>query len=53
MVDLICEYCISIEKKRGESHEEIQKRIILNKLKKNKYKSYMASTNLKGQDKQQ
>jgi hypothetical protein len=42
MVDLICDYSIAQEKKRGESYEEINKRILLNKMKKNKYKSYMA-----------
>ena len=49
MVDLISEYCINQEKKRGESYEEINKRILLNKLKKNKYKSYMVQ-NVKGND---
>ncbi len=41
-MDLIGEYVITLEKQRGESYEEIQRRIILNKIKKNKYKSYMA-----------
>lgn len=51
MVDLICDYSIAQEKKRGESYEEINKRILLNKMKKNKYKSYMAQ-NVKSADKQ-
>jgi hypothetical protein len=44
LVDLICEYNISLEKKRGESYEDIKNRNIANRLKKNKYKSYMAQT---------
>lgn len=44
LVDLICEYSISLEKKRGESIEDIRNRNIANKLKKNKYKSYMVQT---------
>jgi len=47
MVDLISEFAIETEKKRGESCEDITKRILLNKQKKNKYKSYMAQ-NVKG-----
>jgi hypothetical protein len=42
LVDLIGDYVISLEKQRGESFEDIQKRLTLNKIKKNKYKSYMA-----------
>ena len=42
LVDLISDYSMSIEKKRGVSYEEITKKLILNKQKKNKYKSYMA-----------
>lgn len=41
IIDLISEYCIVQEKERGESHEELEKRIQLNKQKKIKYKSYM------------
>lgn len=42
LVDLIGDYVVTLEKQRGESFEEIQRRIIQNKIKKNKYKSYMA-----------
>jgi hypothetical protein len=31
LVDLICDFTIAIEKKRGFSYEDIQKRILLNK----------------------
>jgi hypothetical protein len=41
MIDLISDYTLKQEKKRGESIEEITKRIQFNKIKKNKYKSYM------------
>ena len=37
----IAEYSLKCEKKRGESFEDIQKRIMQNKQKKNKYKSYI------------
>lgn len=50
-MDLICDFTISVEKKRGQSIEDVQKRILLNKLKKNKYKAYM-SGNKMGNDKQ-
>jgi hypothetical protein len=42
LVDLITDYSLMIEKKRGISHEEVSSKLILNKQKKNKYKSYMA-----------
>lgn len=42
MIDLITEFSIALEKKRGDSFEDIQKRLVQNKLKKIKYKSYMA-----------
>lgn len=44
LVDLISDYNITLEKKRGESYEDIRKRIEINKQKKNKYKSYMLQT---------
>lgn len=44
LVDLICEYSITLEKKRGESIEDIRKRNTVNKIKKNKYMSYMVQT---------
>ena len=51
LIDLIADFSIEQEKKRGESVEDIQKRIFQTKQKKSKYKSYMSGN--KGQDKQQ
>lgn len=50
LIDLIITYNITDnpltnEKKRGYTLEELNKRIIQNKQKKNKYKSYMAGNN--------
>lgn len=42
LIDLIADFQLSNEKKRGYSLEELNKRILQNKQKKNKYKSYMA-----------
>lgn len=42
LIDMITEYSIITEKNRGESYEELSKRIIINNMKKKKYKSYMA-----------
>ena len=53
LVDLIGDYVISLEKQRGESFEDIQRRISLNKIKKNKYKSYMAINVKQQADKQE
>lgn len=44
LIDLITQYTIKNEEKRGESYEDIQRRLIQSKIKKNKYKSYMANT---------
>jgi hypothetical protein len=41
LVDMISDYCIAQEKARGQTLEELQRRIIQNKVKKNKYKAYM------------
>lgn len=41
LVDLIADFLLLNEKKRGYSIEDINKRIIQNKQKKNKYKQYM------------
>jgi hypothetical protein len=41
LVDMISDYCIAQEKTRGQTLEELQRRIIQNKVKKNKYKAYM------------
>lgn len=38
LIDLICDYSLALEKKRGFGFEELTKRISLNKQKKNKYK---------------
>ena len=53
LVDLIGDYVVTLEKQRGESFEEIQRRIIQNKIKKNKYKSYMAVNVKQQQEKQE
>lgn len=49
LVDMISDYCLAQEKARGEPYEEIQKRIVQNKLKKNKYKAYMVQTKAQAQ----
>ena len=41
LVDMISDYCIAQETARGQTLEELQRRIIQNKVKKNKYKAYM------------
>ena len=41
LMDMISDYTIRVEKKRGESFEDLNRRVAANKIKKNKYKSYM------------
>lgn len=41
LMDMIADYTLRVEKRRGESYEDLNKRVIANKLKKSKYKSYM------------
>ena len=53
LVDLISDYCIAHEQARGESFEDIQRRIFQNKLKKNKYKAYMVQTKAQAQQQTQ
>lgn len=53
LVDMISDYCIAQEKARGETFEEIQRRIVQNKLKKNKYKAYMVQTKAQAQQQTQ
>jgi hypothetical protein len=48
LVDMISDYCIAQEKTRGQTLEELQRRIIQNKVKKNKYKAYMVSYDIFG-----
>jgi hypothetical protein len=50
LIDLICDYQIGLEKKRGYSIEELNKRIQQNKQKKNRYKSYMQGNKGQGGD---
>ena len=40
LIDLVGQYSIEQERKRGESYEEVLRRIQMNKQKKNKWKSY-------------
>jgi hypothetical protein len=41
LMDMISDYTLRVEKNRGESYEDLNKRVFANKLKKSKYKSYM------------
>lgn len=49
LIDQIADFCLSNETKRGESVEDINKKMALNKQKKNKFKSYMAANQKGGQ----
>ena len=50
LMDMISDYTIRVERKRGESYEDLNKRVLANKIKKNKYKSYMPGNKNAAQD---
>ena len=44
LIDMITDYTILVEKRRGISFEQVQSKVAQNKQKKHKYKSYMAKS---------
>ena len=49
LLDMISDYSLKTEHDRGEPYEDVQKKYLMNKQKKNKYKAYMQGN--KGGDK--